>query len=134
MIPYDEIHLDFVRASGPGGQNVNKTATKAQLRWRVGVSRAFSSQEKERIRARLQNRINNNDEVVLSSSAERSQAQNKTTVVKQLQLLVRRALVIPKKRAATRPTRAAKARRLETKKHISALKELRKQVSYGHHI
>ena len=90
MIPYDEIHIDFVRASGPGGQNVNKTATKAQLRWRVGTSRVFSPQEKERIRARLQNRINNNDEIVLSSSAERSQGQNKETVVVRLQQLVRR--------------------------------------------
>lgn len=130
MIPFDEIHIDFVRASGPGGQNVNKTATKAQLRWRIGASRVFSSQEKEHIRARLQSRVNNNDEIVLSSSAERSQAQNKETVVKRLQQLVRRALVIPKKRTATRPTRAAKARRLDTKKHISTLKKLRKKVSY----
>lgn len=130
MIPHDEIHIDFVRASGPGGQNVNKTATKAQLRWRVGASRVISAQEKERIRARLRNRINNNDEIILSSSGERSQAQNKDAVLKRLQQLVRRALIVPKKRTATRPTRAAKTRRLETKKHISTLKKLRKKVNY----
>ena len=128
-IPISELTFEYSRSSGPGGQNVNKTATKAQLRWRVGTSRVFSPQEKERIRARLQNRINNNDEIVLSSSAERSQGQNKETVVVRLQQLVRRALVIPRKRTATRPTRAAKARRLETKKHISTLKKLRKKVS-----
>lgn len=129
MIPHDEIHIDFVRASGPGGQNVNKTATKAQLRWRVGASRAFSPQEKEWIRARMRNRINNNDEIVLSSSAERSQARNKEAATKQLQRLVRYALIMPKKRIATALPTSARKRQLKTKKHISMLKKLRKKVS-----
>lgn len=130
MIPFDEIHINFVRASGPGGQNVNKTATKAQLRWHVGSSRAFSLQEKEHLRACLRNRINNHDEIVISSSAERLQTQNKKTALKRLQQLVRRALVVSKKRTTTKPPRTAKLRRLETKKHISILKKLRKKVNY----
>ncbi len=127
-IPEDEIHIDFVRSSGAGGQNVNKTATKAQLRFRIGDSRVFFDEQKQRIRKVLYNRLNNNDEIIPSSSAERSQAQNKASVIKRFYALLKHALVIPKRRKATKPSRASKQFHLDTKKYVSRLKKLRGRV------
>jgi len=124
-IPESELEIAFVRASGPGGQNVNKTSTKAQLHWNVDHSAAFSDMEKAMIRERLASRINLAGEVVLSASAERSQEQNRATVIKRLEQLVTQALkpVLPRKK--TRPTKSSKEKRLATKKIHSKKKKLR---------
>ena len=125
MIPESEIHINFVRSSGPGGQNVNKVSTKAQLRWSVGESAVFNFWEKDRIREKLKTRLNKEDEVVVSCDDERSQAQNKAKAIHILQTIVKNALKIPKRRVATRPTRASKERRLEAKAKRSHVKKQR---------
>lgn len=126
IIPYKEIKITFSRSGGAGGQNVNKTSTKAILHWSVGNSQVLSLEEKARVRTKLANRINNNDEVVLMSDEERSQPQNRDLAIARLQSLVASALHVPKKRRPTRPTKASKLRRIESKKIRSQVKSGRR--------
>ncbi len=125
-IPLSEINLAFVRSSGPGGQKVNKTSTKVQLRWNVGASAIFTPEQKILIRRKLTTRINLADEIALASDRLRSQSQNRDFAIKQLERLITKALTPKKKRRATRPTRASKERRLEEKKRRARKKEGRR--------
>ncbi len=127
-IPPSELRVTFARSSGAGGQNVNKTSTKATVHWPVGRSRVLSDDEKARVRVKLTSRINSNDEVVVMSEEERTQPQNRALAVARLQALVVRALHVPKKRKATRPTLASKLRRLESKTRRSRVKAGRRQT------
>ncbi len=127
-IPKSEIKITFARSSGAGGQNVNKTSTKAILHWSVGKSQILTAEEKARVRLKLANRINSNDEVVILSEEERSQLQNRISAVSRLQALVKRALHVPKKRRPTRPTKASNIKRLETKKRRSIIKVGRRSI------
>ena len=115
QIPESEMKITFARSSGAGGQNVNKTSTKAVLHWKVGESTVFSTTEKDRIRTKLTNRLNDQDEIVIMAEEERSQLQNKLQAITRLQSLVEEALIIPKKRKPTKPTYSSKLKRLETK-------------------
>ncbi|MBI5729481.1 MAG: aminoacyl-tRNA hydrolase [Candidatus Magasanikbacteria bacterium] len=127
-IPDNELVIDFARSSGPGGQNVNKTSSKAQVRWRVGDSTVLSAEEKERIRKALHARLTQDDEIIVSAESERSQLQNKTAAVARLGQLVNHALIVPKKRRPTRPTYYSRLKRQETKKRTSQIKKLRRVV------
>ena len=127
-IPKSEIKITFARSSGAGGQNVNKTSTKAILHWSVGGSQVLNDVEKARVRLKLANRINNNDEVVLMSEEERSQPRNREIAVLRLEELVNGALQVPKRRRPTRPTKASKLRRIESKKRQSILKAGRRRI------
>lgn len=124
-IPLSELQYTFSRSSGAGGQHVNKTATKVTVHWSVGKSSSFSDEQKRRIRSQLINRLNSQDEVVVTSEEERSQAQNKLRATAKIRSLVKDALRIPKKRIATKPTKAAKERRLESKRKRSQVKKMR---------
>ncbi|MBT3539077.1 aminoacyl-tRNA hydrolase [Candidatus Parcubacteria bacterium] len=128
QIPESEIKITFARSSGAGGQNVNKTSTKAILHWNVGASSIFSDSEKERIRTKLKNKLNDQDEIVVMAEEERSQLQNRTQAISRLQSLVSEALIIPKRRKPTKPTYSSKLKRLETKKQRSKLKASRRSV------
>lgn len=128
-IPENEFIITFARSSGKGGQNVNKTSTKVIIHWPVGKSAVLSWEEKERVRAKLANRINNNDELVIMSEEERSQPQNRELAIARLQELVTQALKVPKKRRPTRPTRTSKLKRLESKKRRSQVKARRSHLS-----
>ena len=126
MVPENELDIAFVRSSGPGGQNVNKTSTKAQLRWKVGASAAFDDAQKARIRAEAGNLLNAEDEIVISAEAERSQAQNREAAILKLQDLVLGALAPKKERKATKVSRSEKRKRLEGKRRQSEKKTARK--------
>lgn len=131
MISKNEFNITFARSSGKGGQNVNKTSTKVILHWPVGKSLFLTDEEKARVREKLASRINSKDELVLMSEEERSQLQNREIVIARLRSLVAGALRIPKKRRPTRPTKASKLRRIESKKQRSQTKSARRYVANG---
>jgi len=120
-----ELDLSAARSSGPGGQGVNTTDSKVELRWHVGGS-SLSDAQKQRVRERLGNRITKDDVLVLHSSEERSQHQNRSAAVARFTSLVSEAITPPKRRKRTRPTRGSKRRRLEAKRRRSEIKKLRK--------
>lgn len=128
-IPPHELRIETARSSGPGGQNVNKVESKVQLRWHVGASGIFDDAEKERIRRAFASRLNQADEVMVDADDERSQAQNRDTAIARLHKLVAQALKPKKTRRPTRPTRAAKERRLIEKKKIAERKRGRRKAN-----
>lgn len=127
-IPEHELTITFARSSGKGGQNVNKTSTKVFIHWSIGRSAILSADQKDRVRAKLANRINNDDELVIAAEEERSQAQNKISAIKRLESLVVGALRVVKKCTATKPTFTSKIKRLESKKKRSHIKSQRRSV------
>jgi len=129
-VPAHEIRLEFSRAGGKGGQNVNKVATKVQLFWSPFSSRVLSIEQKERLVRKLASHMNWRGEIVVSASSERSQDQNRAAAVAKLHALVRRGLSVPKKRKATKPTRASKEKRLEKKTHRSQIKKSRSKIFF----
>ena len=127
-IPESELVFEFIRSSGPGGQNVNKTSSKVRLRWNVDRSTVFTTEEKERIKTFLANRLNLEGEIVLASDETRSQTQNRERVTELLQLLVTEALTPEKERVPTKLPRAVKRKRLDEKAHVSQKKQARGQA------
>lgn len=127
-IPDSELRIDTVRSSGPGGQNVNKVATKVHLRWSVGATNVVSQEQKDHLRLALVSRLNANDELMVDVDEERSQAQNREIAIRRLHELVTVALRPKKVRRPTRPTRASKERRLEEKKKVGERKWARKSI------
>ena len=137
-IPESEIRIEFARSGGPGGQNVNKRDTKAELHWPVGPSQAMvfngtvqtplSQGEKSRIRSVLASRLNGDDEIYLHAQKHRTQEANRKAAVALLSMLVNTALSPPKPRVATKPGRAAAERRLEEKKRIAEKKRERRSI------
>lgn len=126
LIPESEYRIDFARSSGPGGQKVNKTSSKAVLHWNVDASSVLSDEEKAIVRERLANRINKEGELVLDSDRLRSQFRNRTDVVDLLNRLINEVLTPQAERIPTRPSRASKERRLDEKKKQAQKKRLRR--------
>lgn len=124
-----ELEEKFVTASGPGGQNVNKVASAVQIRWNVKTSHAFDDEQKWMIRRALANRINDEGELVLFIQTHRSQVRNREEARERLVELLEKALVKPRKRVATKPSKAQKQRRLEGKAIRSETKRNRGRVS-----
>jgi len=129
VIPAAELGIAFSRSGGPGGQNVNKVETRVTLRWSVAGSRVLDDALRARLLERLASRLTGEAEVVLHSSASRSQAQNLAAARERLAELVRAALVLPRKRRKGRPTRASKERRLQGKQRRSVTKRHRGRPS-----
>ncbi|NCT69058.1 MAG: aminoacyl-tRNA hydrolase [Rhodanobacteraceae bacterium] len=125
QIPEDELVERFVRAAGPGGQNVNKVASAVELRFDVAASSALPEPVRARLLARRDRRLTEAGVLVIQANRFRDQAKNRDDARARLAELVRAALVVPKRRVATRPTRASKERRLEAKKTRSSIKRTR---------
>lgn len=124
VIPEDEIRLEFTTSGGPGGQHANKSSTRAVLVWNVDASR-LGPRQRARIKGKLRHRIDSAGNLRLSSDASRSQLRNREAVRERLRSLVEAALKPEKKRIGTAPTRAAREKRLQSKRLRSEVKKAR---------
>ncbi len=124
-IPESEISERFVRASGPGGQNVNKVSTAVELRFDPSQSAAITSDVRDRLRTLAGSRMTADGVLVIDARRHRTQAQNREDARERLAELVRQALVKPRRRRATKPGKGAVERRIETKKRRSETKRAR---------
>ena len=121
-IPDRDLEWTFVRSSGPGGQNVNKVASAAQLRFLLAANSTLPPEVKRRLRRLAGRRLTDDGDIVIIARGERSQERNRRDALERLEALVERARIEPKPRKRTKPTRASKERRLEAKRRRGASK------------
>lgn len=124
QLPEDELEWQFIRASGPGGQHVNKVSSAVQLVFDIRAS-SLPDVYKNRLLALSDHRISKSGKVIIKCQQSRSQALNRELALEQLQALIKSVTEARKKRVATRPSRAARQRRLDSKKKRSATKAAR---------
>jgi ribosome-associated protein len=129
-LPDRDLAWSFVRASGPGGQNVNKVATAAQLRFDLAGTESLEPAVKERLRSIAGRRVSEDGALLIVARNQRTQEANRREALERLAELVRRALVVPKTRRATRPSHASRERRLQTKTQRRTTKQLRRRISW----
>lgn len=125
VVPERELVWAAVRSSGPGGQNVNKVSSKVELRFDFEGSEALTAAVKQRLRALAVHRLDADGHILITSQATRNQPQNLADARQRLAELIARALVVPKARRPTKPSRAAKRARLKDKRAVSAKKQNR---------
>ena len=133
VIADDELEWSYARSGGPGGQNVNKVASKAHLRWRMSRNTSVPEAAKARLRAAHPSLTTTDGDLLVTSQEYRDQDRNRTRCVEKLIELLAGALREPKKRKATKPSKGAKRRRLEDKKQQSTKKATRRVGRSGGH-
>jgi ribosome-associated protein len=129
-IPRSELDVRVSRSSGAGGQHVNKTSSRVEIFWNIPLSRALTDEQRNRLLEKLASRLTTEGSIRIVASDMRSQTRNRELAEERLVEMVHRALIVPKKRKPTRPTRAAKEARLESKKRQSQKKVERRKNSF----
>ncbi|HYC32957.1 MAG TPA: alternative ribosome rescue aminoacyl-tRNA hydrolase ArfB [Gemmatimonadales bacterium] len=129
-LPPGELEYRASRSGGPGGQHVNTSSTRIELWWDIAGSPSLTGEQRDRLLARLATRLDAGGRLRLVESGSRSQLRNREEVTKRLAELVAKALVVPKRRKATKPSRAAKRARLEAKRRRSATKRERRRPAH----
>jgi protein subunit release factor B len=130
-IPEDQLQVSFARASGAGGQNVNKVNTKVELRFHLDTASWIPAEVRERLKTNESNRINNEGYLVITCQENRTQVQNRKDAIKKLQDILRNSWERPKVRKMRKGlTKKAKENRMENKKKVSQTKENRKRVEF----
>lgn len=125
-----ELNFKGIRSSGPGGQHVNKTASKVEVSFNLDASNALSETEKERLRTKLSSKISSEGLIVLQCGETRSQHRNKTIVMERLVELLQQNLKVAKKRKKTKPSKGAMERPLKSKKEHALKKSNRKPPKF----
>lgn len=126
-IPDDELEWSYARSGGPGGQNVNKVASKATLRWRLASNATVPEATKSRLAAQQKRYLTLDGEIVISSQQFRDQERNRQDCLQKLSEILVQASRVPKVRKKTRPSKGSKLRRLQEKKRRSETKSSRKR-------
>jgi len=122
VIPDEELEWKFIRASGPGGQNVNKVSSAVQLRFLLPLNSSLPVAARNRLRTLAGQKLNDDGTILIAARSERSQEQNRRAAILRLAALIRAAMVEPKIRKKTRPTKGSQERRIESKKRRGSLK------------
>ena len=125
VIPDEELEWKFIRSSGPGGQNVNKVASAAQLRFLLPQNASLPVAARNRLRRLAGQKIDDDGTILFKSMSERTQEANRRVALERLEALIRAALIEPKIRKKTRPTKASKERRIDSKKRRGTTKQSR---------
>ena len=128
VIPDSDLAVAFIRSGGPGGQNVNKVASAVQLRFDLAGTAALEDRVKQRLRRLAGRKVTDEGALLIVACEHRSQEQNRREAEQRLAELVRAALIEPRKRVATKPTRASKVRRLEGKTRRAGIKATRGRI------
>jgi ribosome-associated protein len=128
-IPPQDLQFQFVRAAGPGGQNVNKVASAVQLRFDLRGTRSLNERAKARLRVLAGSRLTADGAVLIAARNHRTQAANRREALLRLAALIERASLEPKRRVATQPTAGSRRARLEGKRRRQSVKRLRAAVS-----
>ena len=126
-LPLSELEFRASRSGGPGGQHVNTSSTRVEVWWDVAASPTLTDEQRSRLLGRLESRLDSAGRLRLVSSSSRSQLRNREEVTERLCDVVARALEVPKPRKRTKPSRAARAARLESKRRRSAVKRERRR-------
>ena len=128
QIPFAELDFTYARSRGPGGQNVNRTNSAAILRWNLFASQVLSEELKIRLLQKLAGQLTEDGDLVIRSDVHRDQDQNRSECIARLHATLRKALFVPKKRVATKPTKSSVRKRLDNKRKHSETKNLRQKI------